>query len=82
MRLRKAEENKREKQDNQLAKQVNIQIQNNFNIAQKGKNNAPATIKSKESSARAAVEPEVVDKVHPTLNHKSRQIRLPQRFRD
>ncbi|KAI9035399.1 uncharacterized protein KD926_003539 [Aspergillus affinis] len=82
IRLREAEVKKQKKQDNQLAKQADIQIQNDFNLAQKGKNKVPATPKAKKSDDRVTIDPEVVDEAPPALNRRGRQIRLPQRFHD
>ncbi|KAI9034731.1 uncharacterized protein KD926_006352 [Aspergillus affinis] len=82
IRLREAEEKKRKRQDDQLAKQADIQLQNDFNIAQTGENKVSTTPKAKKSCNRVAAEPEVVNEVPPTLNRRGRQIRPPQRFRD
>ncbi|KAI9037671.1 uncharacterized protein KD926_000087 [Aspergillus affinis] len=82
IRLREAGVKKQKKQDDQLAKQADIQIQNDFNLAQKGKNKVPATPKAKKSDDRVAIDPEVVNEAPPALNRRGRQIRLPQRFRD
>ncbi|KAI9037196.1 uncharacterized protein KD926_000769 [Aspergillus affinis] len=64
-RVREAEAKKQKKRDDQLAKQADIQLQNDINIAQTGKNKVPTTPKGKKSSGRAAAEPEVVDEPPP-----------------
>ena len=80
-RLREAAEKQRQRDEVHHDKQANVQLQNDFNIAQSGKKKVPATPKAKKSSGRVAADPEVVEEAPPTLNRRGRQIRLPERFR-
>ncbi|KAA8641688.1 uncharacterized protein ATNIH1004_011824 [Aspergillus tanneri] len=81
-RLHEAEGKKLQKEEERLAKEASVQLQNDFKMARIGKKKSPATSKLKNQEVVAAPAPEVVDEAPPIMNRRGRQIRLPQRFRN
>jgi hypothetical protein len=82
IRLREQEEKKRQKEDDRIARQANLQLQNDTRQAQKGKKKTnKATIIEEEENISSLGVPEALEVV-PPINRRGRQLRLPQRYRD
>jgi hypothetical protein len=82
IRLKGQEKKKRQKEDDRIARQANLQLQNDTRQAQRGKKKTnKATVIEEEENIGSLSVPEALEVV-PSTNRRGRELRLPQRYRD
>ncbi|THC86978.1 hypothetical protein EYZ11_013576 [Aspergillus tanneri] len=82
LRIQEAEQKRHQKAEKRLAKEADLQLQNDFKRVKRGKKkpSRPSTAKDQEDIVEPAAD--VIEEAPLAVNRRGRQIRLPQRFRD
>ena len=78
----KSEQKKFQKKEERLAKEADIQLQNNFKQARKGKNKPPKSSINENHEDTGHLTADIVKDAPIIQNRRGQQIRLPKRFRN